>query len=136
MGMTKLSRLNMSQTMIDLVRYQLADHLGSSSVETDDVGQVISFEEYYPFGGSSYHSVRSQVDVSDKRYRYNGKEKDSETGLYYYGARYYAPWLGRWMSTDPAGVEGSGLNMYWFDSGNPINRVDMDGMKDEDLMLR
>ncbi len=65
---------------------------------------VISYEEYYPYGSTSYQAGRSVAEVSLKRYRYTGKEKDEETGFYYHGARYYAPWLGRWTSCDPAGL--------------------------------
>jgi RHS repeat-associated protein len=83
-----------------LVRYQLNNHLGSSSMELDENGEEISYEEYYPYGSTSYQWANSKI--SQKRYRYTGKERDDETGLYYYGARYYAAWLGRWVSCDPA----------------------------------
>ena len=109
-------------------RYNYSDHLNSSAVEADETGNVISLEEYYVYGGTAYHTKSN--DISQKKYRFNGKEKDDETGLYYYGARYYAPWLCRWVSCDPIGMEGSGLNMYWFCSGNPISRIDLDGMSD------
>ncbi|MFK0731931.1 MAG: RHS repeat-associated core domain-containing protein [Gloeotrichia echinulata HAB0833] len=61
-----------------------------------------------------------------KHYRYSGKERDAATGLYYYGARYYAPWLGRWMSCDPAGTV-DGLNLYAFVGGNPTSFTDISG---------
>ena len=56
----------------------------------------------YPYGSTSYQAGRSVAEVSLKRYRYTGKERDEETGLNYHGARYYAPWLGRWTSCDPS----------------------------------
>ncbi len=54
-----------------------------------------------PFGTTSYRSGRSLTETSLKRYKYVGKEQDEETGLYYYGARYYAAWLCRFVSVDP-----------------------------------
>lgn len=83
-----------------LIRYQFGNHLGSASLEMDDHAQIISYEEYTPYGSTSYQAVRSQTETP-KRYRYTSKERDEESGLYYHGARYYAPWLGRWTSCDP-----------------------------------
>jgi RHS repeat-associated protein len=108
-----------------LVRYQLGNHLGSAVLELDDQAQIISYEEYYPYGSTSYQAVRSQIETP-KRYRYTGKERDEENGLYYHGARYYASWLGRWTSCDPAGmVDGSNLYMYARD--NPSVLTDPNG---------
>lgn len=87
-----------------LIRYQLGNHLGSASVELDNAGALISYEEYYPYGTAAFQAGRSAAEVSQKRYRYTGKERDDETGFSYHGARYYAPWLGRWTSPDPAHV--------------------------------
>ena len=106
-----------------LIRYQLNNHLGSSCLELDETGKVISYEEYYPYGTTSYHAVRGDVEVSLKRYRYIGKERDDETGLYYYGARYYVSWLGRWASCDPVGMV-DGVNLYWFARNNPVRFID------------
>ena len=115
------------ETPASLIRYQLANHLGSTSLELDDAAAIISCEEYYPFGGTSYQAGRSAVEVSRKRYRYTGKERDEETGLYYYGARYYAPWIGRWISCDPAGLV-DGSNVYRYVKNSPINTTDPTGM--------
>lgn len=76
-----------------LIRYQFGNHLGSASLELDDQGQIISYEEYYPYGSTAYQAVRSQTETP-KRYRYTGMERDEESGFYYHGARYYAPLLG------------------------------------------
>ena len=86
---------------VPLIRYQLGNHLGSASLELAEDGALISYEEYHPYGTTAFQAGRSAAEVSLKRYRYTGKERDEETGLNYHGARYYAPWLGRWMSTDP-----------------------------------
>lgn len=108
-------------------RYQLGNNVGSVAVELDEQGQLISYEEYYPFGGTAIIAGSSQVDVSAKIYRYSGKECDNTTGLYYYGQRYYVSWLGRWLNTDPASTV-DGLNLYAFVKGNPITHVDEDGL--------
>jgi RHS repeat-associated protein len=107
-------------------RFQLDNHLGSSVVELGEAAEVIGLEEYYPYGGTSYASVPARVEVSARRYRYSGKERDEETGLYYYGARYYASWLGRWISPDPIGLR-DGLNLYQFVHGRPLSRKDPRG---------
>ena len=114
---------------ISLIRYQYTNHLGSSTLETDEDGNVISYEEYHPFGTSAYRSSKSNVDLSLKQYRFTGKEKDDETGFYYFGARYYAAWLGRWTSSDPAGII-PGLNQFRFVHNNPIVRIDPNGLDD------
>jgi RHS repeat-associated protein len=128
-----------------LFRLQFPNHIGSASLETDVTGTPISYEEYYPFGGSSYRAGNV-----DKRYRYASKERDEETGLYYFGARYYAPWLARWVSPDPnriplarklpaqhgetkpnetsAAVPEPGVpNPYEYAKNNPLHFVDPDG---------
>lgn len=109
-----------------LIRYQFSNHLGSASLELDEQAQIISYEEYYPYGSTSYQAVRSGVEVSVKRYRYTGMERDEESGLNYHGVRYYAPWLGRWMNCDPIGVN-VGLNLYAYCYGNPVNKTDRGG---------
>lgn len=89
-----------------LVRYQHENHLGTAVLELGDQADIISYEEYFPFGSSSYQAVANQTDVP-KRYRYTDKERDDENDLYYHGARYYAPWLGRWTACDPSGTKDS-----------------------------
>jgi len=115
-----------SFTPMPRVRYQLGNHLGSAVLELDQAGLVISYEEYHPYGTTAYHAARSGVEVSAKRYRYTGKERDEETGLYYHGARYYAPWLGRWTAADPAGLV-DGTNLYAYVRDNPVRLVDPNG---------
>jgi RHS repeat-associated protein len=77
------------------VKYHLSDHLGSTNVVVDDTGALVNREEYTPYGETSFGSF------ARKRYRFTGKERDEESGLYYHGARYYAPWLERWTTADP-----------------------------------
>ena len=113
-----------------LIRYQLGNHLGSASLELDDQAQVISYEEYYPYGSTSYQATRSQAETP-KRYRYTGKERDEETGFAYHGARYYAPWLGRWTSPDPQDSPQQ-HNLYEYVLNNPCRLVDPDGADEKD----
>ncbi|MDM7952487.1 MAG: SpvB/TcaC N-terminal domain-containing protein [Cyanobium sp. CZS 25K] len=107
-------------------RYQYSNHLGSAALELTEAREVISCEEYHPYGTSSYQAVNSSIDVSPQRYRYTGKERDEETGLSYHGARYYACWLGRWTASDPIGL-GDGVNRYAYVSGNPLSLRDPGG---------
>ncbi|MEQ9325071.1 MAG: RHS repeat-associated core domain-containing protein, partial [Polyangiaceae bacterium] len=113
-------------TITPRYRFQFDNHLGTACVETDETGAVISYEEYHPYGTSSYRSWKTGVEVSAKRYRYTGKERDEETSLYYHGARYYAPWLGRWMSADPAGTV-DGTNLFAYVRGSPVVLSDPSG---------
>ena len=100
-------------------RYQFSNHLGTASLELDKDAAVISYEEYYPYGSTSYQAGRSVAEVSLKRAR----RRIRRPGLYYHGARYYAPWLGRWTSPEPLGTK-NGTNLYTYVGNQPINRVD------------
>ena len=115
-----------------LIRFQFGDHLGSASLELDDQARIISYEEYTPYGSTSYQAVRSQTETP-KRYRYTGKERDEESGLYYHGARYYAPWLGQWTSCDPVQPTNAG-SLYTYGSNNPQRFVDPGGTTDVDVV--
>jgi len=107
------------------IKYQLDDHLSSSNVLLDDGGVFISREEYTPYGETSFGSF------ARKRYRFTGKERDEESGLYYHGARYYAPWLGRWLSCDPVGIADS-INLYQYAHQDPLRFIDLTGNQSEE----
>ncbi|MDP9656195.1 UNVERIFIED_ORG: insecticidal toxin complex protein TccC [Pseudomonas putida] len=107
------------------VRYSLNDHLQSSALELDQYADLISQEWYYPFGGTACFAARSDTEAKYKTVRYSGKERDA-TGLYYYGFRYYAPWLQRWINPDPAGYV-DGMNLFAMVRNRPINFGDQDG---------
>jgi RHS repeat-associated protein len=111
-------------------RYQFDNHLGTACLELDETAAVITYEEYYAYGGTSYQAGRTLAEVSLKRYRYTGKERDEETGFNYHGARYYATWLGRWTAADPGGI-GSGLNLYQYAKDQPIMFTDPTGFQDQ-----
>ena len=107
------------------VQVHLHDHLGSSHVVLDDTGGFINREEYTPYGETSFGSF------ARKRYRFTGKERDEESGLNYHSARYYAPWLVRWVSADPLGPV-DGLNLYPYARNNPVRYTDLSGGGTED----
>lgn len=112
-----------------LIRYQYTNQLSSAMLELDHTGDVISYEEYFPYGVTSYQAVRNQVETP-KRYRFTGKERDEENDLYYHGARYYVPWLGRWTAADPAGLA-DGNNLYAYSRDNPVTLVDRNGRQSQ-----
>ncbi|WP_223450235.1 MULTISPECIES: RHS repeat-associated core domain-containing protein [unclassified Pseudomonas] len=113
----------------DQVRYGLNDHLKSSALELDQNADLISQEWYYPFGGTACWAGRNATEAKYKTVRYSGKERDA-TGLYYYGFRYYAPWLQHWINPDPVWAI-DGLNFYRMLSNNPIAYIDVLGNKGE-----
>jgi RHS repeat-associated protein len=114
---------------VPVQRYQLDDHLGSATIELDDTSAVLTYEEYHPFGTTSFHCA-PRNGIARKRYRFTGKERDDETGFTYHGARYYIPWLARWASPDPAGLV-DGPARYSYVRNNPIILHDPSGTEGE-----
>jgi RHS repeat-associated protein len=110
------------------IKYNLDDHLGSSNVLVDENGTLVNQEEYYPFGETSFGSY------AKKRYRFCGKEKDEESGMYYYGARYYSPWLCRFISVDPLAAKYPFYTPFQYAGNKPINFIDLDGREEFDIM--
>ncbi|KAK6527602.1 hypothetical protein TWF694_004586 [Orbilia ellipsospora] len=110
-------------------RYQLSNHLGSSTVEIDQDGKILSYEEYSPYGSTTYSAMDSSLELP-KRYRFTGKERDDETGLEYHGMRYYCPWLARWTACDPVG----GINPYEYCLSNPILYSDPTGGEESETI--
>ncbi|MBU6997271.1 MAG: exo-alpha-sialidase, partial [Theionarchaea archaeon] len=111
----------------ELTDYYHGDHLGSTRLITDESGNVITEASYEPFG-------ESVLNGGENRYLYNGKEKDS-TDLYYYGARYYDPTIGRFISRDinPASPQNpQSFNRYVYCSNNPLKYVDPLGLEEKD----
>jgi insecticidal toxin complex protein TccC len=109
-----------------LTTFAVETHLGSIAIELDANADVITFEEYLPYGGTAFYAARSERDGVRKTYRFIGAERDA-SGLYAMGARWYAPWLGRWMSSDPAGMLG-GLNTFLYCAANPVTLIDPRGL--------
>lgn len=115
-----------------ITRYQYTNHLDSASLELDENADVISYEEYQPFGTTSYSMHTNDSEVSAKRYRYVHKELDTESGLCYYGARYYAAWTCKFISVDPLAGKYSFQTPYANADNNPILKNDPTGMGTED----
>ncbi|KAF4622714.1 hypothetical protein G7Y89_g14312 [Cudoniella acicularis] len=113
-----------------IFRYQLDNNVRSVCLELDEQARLLTYEEYTPYGATSYEAVGSQIGAP-KRYGYTGKERDGENGLYYYGARYYCPATARWINCDPIGITG-GLDAYIYVRCNPINFIDPDGRMSSD----
>jgi insecticidal toxin complex protein TccC len=111
----------------DQQRYSLGNQIGSVNMELDIGANILTVEEYYPFGGTAVLGAKSDSEVKYKFVRYSGKERDG-TGLYYYGHRYYMPWLARWLNPDPLGTS-DGLNLYQMVKNNPIGLLDPNGGK-------
>ncbi|MGF7479901.1 RHS repeat-associated core domain-containing protein [Providencia sp. SP181] len=110
----------------NLWRYSFDFWAGNGGLELDEEGRILSQEEFYPYGGTAVWLASNQVEADYKIRRYSGKERD-KTGLYYYGYRYYQPWVGRWLSADPLGTV-DGLNFYRMSRNNPINYHDPNGL--------
>ena len=115
-----------------LTRYIYSNHLQSASLELDENANIISYEEYHPYGTtSSYQAMNASIKATAKRYRYTGKERDEESGLYYHGARYYIPWLARWTAINPMEAKYAGMSPYNYSFNNPVMYNDPSGKEGE-----
>jgi RHS repeat-associated protein len=122
------------------VSYYFSDHLKTASVITDSAGNIKEDVDYYPWGGEL-----QLVNNDSNHYKFTGKERDAETGLDYFGARYYGNALGRWMSPDwaekatavPYANFGNpqSLNLYSYVRNNPTTLGDPDGHCFEDACI-
>ncbi|WMJ75288.1 RHS repeat-associated core domain-containing protein [Cytophagaceae bacterium ABcell3] len=125
---SRIATIRLGDAMGDItpaIKYNLEDHLGSSSIQLDTNGTLVNREEYTPFGETSFGSY------GKKRYRFCGKEKDEESGLYAMGARMYSAWTCRFTSVDKMTGKHPNKTPYHYASNNPINRIDPSGMEDE-----
>ena len=104
--------------------FYFQDHLGSSTYITDINAEVAQYAAYTPYG-ELFREYRNVIP-----YKFNGKELDVETGLYYYGARYYNPATALWLGVDPLASKYPSVSPYVYCHSNPINRIDPDGRAD------
>ncbi|MBA3842639.1 MAG: VCBS repeat-containing protein [Actinobacteria bacterium] len=111
---------------------ELGDHLGSASLIIDrDTGTPVERITYQAFGATESDQRLAAWQNFREDYRFSGKEDDAEVGLTYFGARYYAAAIGRWLSADPLAVHGNGgdVNPYAYANGSPIAYVDARGLE-------
>ena len=109
--------------------YYHTDHLGSTSYITDAKANVAQFDAYLPYGELLVDEHSSSEEMP---YKFNGKEFDEETGLYYYGARYMNPRTSLWYGVDPLKESYSEISSYLYCHDNPVKLVDVNGMADEE----
>ena len=101
-----------------------SDHLGSTSYITDDKANITQYDAYLPYGELLVDEHSSSENMP---YKFNGKEMDEETGLYYYGARYLNPVTSLWYGVDPLAEKYQATSGYLYALGNPIRLVDPNG---------
>ena len=106
--------------------YYHSDHLGSSTLITNGDGFITQQIEYLPYGEVFLERQRSTDDYLSP-YKFNGKELDEETGLYYYGARYMNPRFSIWYAIDPMQEKYPNITSYAYCAGNPVRYLDFNG---------
>ena len=127
-GLLMVSEISNSQIVNYFPTY---DGNGNVSDYLDSAGTPVAHYEYDPFGNTT---VATGPRGQDFAHRFSTKPLDAETGLYYYGYRYYDPNTGRWPSRDPIGENG-GINLYGFLGNDPANWLDILGLKECDLVI-
>ena len=109
--------------------YYHADGLGSITALSNTSGNVVQTYSYDSFG-----NITATGNISQP-FTYTGREYDSETGMYFYRARYYDPKVGRFVTKDPIGFAGDDVNLYNYVGANSVNRKDPSGKIDPVIFL-
>jgi RHS repeat-associated protein len=111
------------------VSYYFSDHLKTTDIVTDAQGNIKTDSDFYPWGGE----LQFLASDPNNHYKFTGKERDSETGLDYFGKRYFSSAMGRWTSPDPLMmkvdrlIDPQRLNLYAYVDNNPVTNRDPDG---------
>jgi len=121
---SQIMQQNVANNPENLIYYYHPDHLGSASFISDASGLATQHLEYFPFGETF---VEENVGSFFTRYKFNAKEQDSESDLYYYGARYYDPKTSVWLGVDPLSDQNPHESPFVFCRNNPVLMVDPDG---------
>ena len=111
-------------TELEETFYYHSDHLGSTSYVTDGNGNITQYEAYLPYGELLVDEHSSSESMP---YKFNGKQLDDETGLYYYGARYMNPVASIWYGVDPLVEKYSNISGFCYVKDNPLKFVDYKG---------
>lgn len=117
------------------VRYMIAITGGHTQLVVDGTGAVVSYEEYAPFGETTFVAGDNVRELTSRRLRFAGKERDDVTGFIAFPFRYYLPWLTRWLTPDPMGIV-DGMNLYAYVHGNPLTFRDDLGLETEEERRR
>lgn len=112
-------------TELEETFYYHSDHLGSTSYVTDEDGNITQYEAYLPYGELLVDEHSSSESMP---YKFNGKQLDDETGLYYYGARYMNPVASIWYGVDPLAEKYQSMGGMVYCESNPIKYIDPNGM--------
>ena len=115
-------------TNVEDIFFYHSDHLGSTSYITDAKANITQFDAYLPYGELLVDEHSSSEEMP---YKFNGKEFDQETGLYYYGARYMDPKISMWLGVDPLVEKYPSVNGYCYTFSDPIGFIDPSGQEGE-----
>lgn len=109
--------------------YYLKDHLGSIRVVVNELGEIVSSDDgvYPAFGGNPWGMIlngrSTNSAYTNSKYKFTAKERDTETGYDYFGARYYDSRIGRWLQVDPLAEKYFGWSPYNYTLNNPLKKI-------------
>ncbi len=118
--------INVKTVSISYNYNYIPNHLGTATLITDFGGNPCRFFLNLPFG-ETFVERHSSTGRYENAYKFNGKELDTETGLYYYGTRYYNPRISQFYAIDPLAEKYSGMSPYTYTADNPVMLTDPDG---------